>query len=628
MPLADGNDLLLGRDESGGPIHLSHDQRARHMYVVGGTGMGKSKFLESMLRQDIDQWSKSRCGLLLLDPHGSLFDGVMNWLTSNRMVYRERPIIPIGLRTDDFVVGYNLLRPRDGEPSTVIDAVVEAMAYALGQDSAQETPTFRRLASAALHALYAEGLGLTDIFDIIAQPNKKLRASLIPTLPRAAAEGLAYLNTLSPTEYANKVESTLNRVHQFLSNPTMARMFGQTATSLDFRSALDEGAIVLVSLATSRNKASKQDAALLATVMLADLWTAAGERGKERTRGKGPKPFYVYMDEFQRFITPTIAENLDEARGYGLHLTLAHQFPRQLSGDGERGKRLFHSVMVNAQSKVVLGLEYREEIKPLAEWLFMGTIDPDQVKFDLKTRGVIAEHETTRLVESVSDTEMESDSAAESSSLSRTENESETSSEADSMAYRDYKPPEPTLMEMLFPTPIDPEADTGPNMWMQTLGSNTGASRGHGQSEGESSSRSRSSSRGASRSTSEVPFVEREWGEQLTSRQFRSVDEQFLIAQQRIFNLQRREAWIRLADSKLPQKMRTEDVPDEEVSPRNVATYRLRLLEQWDFVKTRDEAQASIDARAAQLAGGAKAPPVSEEPQAFSNRRSTKARDE
>ena len=109
---------------------------------------------------------------------------------------------------------------------------------------------------------------------------------------------------------------------------------------------------------------------------------------KERGKGSGknaPKPFYVYLDEFQRFITPTIAENLDEARGFGLHMTLAHQFPTQLSESGPRGKRLFRSVMVNTHSKVVMGLEDRTEIEPLAEWLFTGSIDTEAVKFDLKT---------------------------------------------------------------------------------------------------------------------------------------------------------------------------------------------------------------------------------------------------
>src|SRR5207244_8443366 len=100
---------------------------------------------------------------------------------------------------------------------------------------------------------------------------------------------------------------------RFLRTQTMRNMFGLPNVSLDVRLALDEGAIILVSLATERARVSKENAELFATLLLSDLWTAAQERGKR----DGVKPFYVYLDEFQRFVTPTIADNLDEARGFG-----------------------------------------------------------------------------------------------------------------------------------------------------------------------------------------------------------------------------------------------------------------------------------------------------------------------
>src|ERR1700730_3655982 len=105
-----GNDLILGkmpgRDCS---LGLSRTERDKHLYICGGTGTGKSKFLESLIRQDIRNWSKSKCGLLVIDPHGSLYDNLINWLAWSDL---ERPIIPIDLRQDDWVVSYNVLRQR------------------------------------------------------------------------------------------------------------------------------------------------------------------------------------------------------------------------------------------------------------------------------------------------------------------------------------------------------------------------------------------------------------------------------------------------------------------------------------------------------------------------------------
>ena len=103
MARSSGNDLLVAASRHGEPLILTREQRSRHLYVTGSTGSGKSKFLEYLIRQDIMKWRKSECGLLLLDPHGAIYDGLMGWLTRNSHIY-ERPVIPIDLRRHDWVV--------------------------------------------------------------------------------------------------------------------------------------------------------------------------------------------------------------------------------------------------------------------------------------------------------------------------------------------------------------------------------------------------------------------------------------------------------------------------------------------------------------------------------------------
>jgi hypothetical protein len=108
----------------------------------------------------------------------------------------------------------------------------------------------------------------------------------------------------------------------------------------------------------------------------------------------------VVCDEFQRFVSPTISANLDEARGFGLHLTLAHQFPSQLvNASREHGQGLYESVMENTRTKVVFSLSLQEKnLAPLADWLFMGMYDPDQVKHELYATKVMDYMEETRTV--------------------------------------------------------------------------------------------------------------------------------------------------------------------------------------------------------------------------------------
>src|SRR5437588_3314340 len=116
-----GNPLTLGRTIGGGKdvVLMSPKERARHLYILGATRTGKSKLLEDLIRQDILAWPRSGCGMLVLDRHGSLFDGVMKWAAALDLA--SWPIVPIDLRRSDYVVSYNPLRHRGrGEEDSVV----------------------------------------------------------------------------------------------------------------------------------------------------------------------------------------------------------------------------------------------------------------------------------------------------------------------------------------------------------------------------------------------------------------------------------------------------------------------------------------------------------------------------
>lgn len=402
-----GNDLSLGNIVTrNAPLNLPSTARDKHLYVCGATGTGKSKFLESLIRQDILNWRKSKCGLLLLDPHGSLYDSLMAWMAWHDI---DRPVIPIDLRRSDSVISYNLLRRRAANASVVVDNFVEAMAFVWGQGGTDQTPLFARWASNVIRTLYDNEHTLVEAEYLTDRVGKAARERMSVKLTDAASrQDWAFANTLNPKEFEAQIGSTVNRLQRFIRNDTMRAMFGQTDVSLDLRKALDDGAIILVSLATERARVSKENAELFATLLLSDLWTAAQERGKS----DNVKPFYVYIDEFQRFVTPTIAENLDEARGYGIHCTLAHQFPNQLLDRGPDGRRIYNSIMENASSKVVFRLSHEENLLVLAKWLFMGVLNPEEIKHELYSTKVMSYREEYRTIYGESESETEGGGAS------------------------------------------------------------------------------------------------------------------------------------------------------------------------------------------------------------------------
>ena len=395
MDLTPGNDLVLGKLAGrNAQLGISRKERDKHLYVCGGTGTGKTKFLENLIQQDIKQWHESKCGMLVLDPHGNLYDSIIEWLAWNERLFDDVPIIPIDLRQDDWIVSYNVLRQREtADPAVLVDNLTDAISYVWGQSGTNQTPQVAQWAGNVLTALYEKKLTLIEAEHLLDRVAKQVRYSMTADLKdKQTRQDWQLADTLNARDFDSQIGSTVRRLRRFIKNETLRSMFGQPTVSLDLGRALEEGSIILVSLATERAKVSRDNAALFATLLLSDLWTAAQERGKR----DGVKPFYVYMDEFQRFVTPTIADNLDEARGFGLHLTMAHQFPNQLRDLGENGQRVYNSIMENASSKVVFRLSHEENLRAMAQWLFMGVMDPDEVKHELFSTKVMEYREEMR----------------------------------------------------------------------------------------------------------------------------------------------------------------------------------------------------------------------------------------
>lgn len=549
-----GNDLILGnmpgRDRS---LGLSRHERDKHLYICGGTGTGKSKFLENLIRQDIRNWSKSKCGMLVLDPHGSLYDNLIKWLAWSEL---DRPIIPIDLRQDDWVVAYNVVRQRQlTNPSVLIDNLIAAMAYVWGQGGTNETPLFARWAENVIRTLYEKKLTLLEAEHLIDQVEKQTRYALTANLThKPSRQDWRFADTLSAKDFENQIGSTVNRLRRFIHNETLRLIFGLPKISLDLRQALDEGAIILVSLATERAKVSKQNAELFATLLLSDLWTAAQERGKR----DNVKPFYVYLDEFQRFVTPTIADNLDEARGFGLHLTLAHQFPNQLRDRGENGKRVYNSIMENASSKVVFRLQHDENLEPMAQWLFMGVMKPDEIKHELYSTKVMGYREEMK----------ESYGFSTSSGTSAGSQHGHASGAG-------------------FGGTDVFDAEGYP---LTASGSWSGFA-----SESESESSSYSESESASRSF--APMLIPVMGKELSHVQFRSLDEQRFRAMAVLFDQKQRQGVARIVGMSAPVSIWTPPVNNKPGNEKRTKRYLEKCYNKLPFALPAAEAQRQITDR-------------------------------
>jgi hypothetical protein len=576
-----GNTLKLGTIRGNNRcLALPPDARSTHLYITGGSGVGKSKLLEHLVRQDIKAWRDSRCGVLLLDPHGSVYHNVVDWLADGGSAALKRPVVLIDPSRSDRILAYNVLRQRETAAKwVVIDALVEAIAHVWGAANTQQTPLFARWASNLLTLLYQNKLTLAEATTLL--DDLPLRQTLAGQLDEEslARRDWAMAGQLNARDFENQVGSTVNRVRSFLENDHLKTMFGQTDISFDFRSAIEEGWIVLVNLSQEGGRLSQDNASLFGRLLLADLWTAAKERGKPRDASQ-IKPFYVYMDEFQNFITPTIAENLDQARGFGLHLTMAHQYPSQLSDRGDDGVRLLNSIMANATSKIVFRTQIPKDLPDLAQWLFMGTMNPEQVKLKLYSTKVMGYREEER----------------QSTTNTYSSTHGKGISQGTGSGRGTNRPIEP---------PKNPDYDPG----------------SESEQESDNASTNEFDTDGESTSTSKTPVLIPIVGQELSHVQFASLEEQLFEAMKSLFSQDERECVVRLAGMKAPVSLRTPQVQMAPHNSKKLQRYIEEAEKRWPFVIPAAEAKRRMAERRNDLLGQIKMNPAAEEPMTARARR-------
>ncbi len=367
--------LHLGTDKNGRDIHLPLGPREKHCHVIGQTGKGKSKLLEYMVRQDI----RAGRGVCLIDPHGShktsLYHNTLRWLVRHPLE-KSRAIHLIEPGNAEWTTGLNPLHltSHEADPFVVADNVCSIFERVWEEDF-KDKPLIQNLLPAMFVLLMEHGLTLSDAAPIFTTDDPLgVRQDLIAKLENEEARiALGEIQGLLKTpqgreRYRMETMGPLNRLARFTRIATVKRMLGVTGRrSIDFRSAMDAGDIILVNLQDQEENFSEQAADLIGTMVVHELLRHAKRRPAEH-----PPPFLLYLDECQRFLTRDIPGILDEARKFGLHAVLSHQRIGQLERISDD---MLDAVRSNTHVKLVFGGMSMTDAKQIVE---------ESVKFDLE----------------------------------------------------------------------------------------------------------------------------------------------------------------------------------------------------------------------------------------------------
>ena len=378
------NDLLLGFTHKDGNafspperLWLAEAERCRtHMLILGTPGSGKSKFLEWMIRQDIENCR----GLCLLDIHGELYEQVKTWLGYNYSLTRD--VILLDVSQGEHIKGFNPFRPKRGVSIDVqVDAMVQALMRVWGQANTNETPTLERVLHLVFSAMLVKQIPLHDVFHLINFDQREIRQDIISSIsePIVVSAWQELQNLRSRGQWRDEVLSTENRLFRLARSKTIQRFMGvvDDAFNLDILDVMERGKILLVNLKQSTHL-SRDNANTFANLLLNDFFqTAIMFRGKSQL-GHEPSPFSLYLDEWQNIVTPDIETILAQARKFGLLLTLANQDLSQIANSF--GDSFVNTLLSCCQIKACFGGLNRNDANRMVDEMLAGQIDLDETK--------------------------------------------------------------------------------------------------------------------------------------------------------------------------------------------------------------------------------------------------------
>lgn len=303
-------------------VRMKAADRQRHMYIIGMTGTGKSTTMATMAVQDIIAGR----GVCVVDPHGSLVEEIIPYIPKERL----EDVIIFDPSDVERPIGLNML---EASNSFEMDKAAQEMInifYKLLPDPAMAGPMFEHYMRNALLVLMADmddpGT-LVELGRVFTDDDfrKKKLAHVTDILVKDFWER-EYVMSQKGSSASDMLSYVISKTGRFVENELMRNIIGQSRSGINFRDIMDNQKILLMNL--SKGKIGETNSSLLGLIAVAKLQMAA--LGRADMAEADRKDFYLYIDEFQNFVTDSISIILSEARKYRLNLCLAHQFISQL----------------------------------------------------------------------------------------------------------------------------------------------------------------------------------------------------------------------------------------------------------------------------------------------------------
>jgi len=299
-------------------VRIKTEDRFRHFYVIGQTGTGKSSILQAMARQDFVNGD----GLAIMDPHGDLVKDLLPFIPRER----ADDVIIFDPSDESRPIGLNLLEALPEERDMVAQDATNIMIKLFWNEVFGPRLQDYFLNWVLTLMEYPQGWALTDIIRLFTDDDFQKDHVRNVKNPIVKAWWEKTYASMWQREKQEIIPYFAAKFSGFITNATMRNIIWQTKSSFNIAQSMQEGKIILLNL--SKGLIWDLNSQLLGMIVVSKIQTAAMQR--QRMEKEDRKDFYLYIDEFQNYVTPSIESILSEARKYRLWLVLAHQYLGQL----------------------------------------------------------------------------------------------------------------------------------------------------------------------------------------------------------------------------------------------------------------------------------------------------------
>ncbi len=302
------------------PFGIKSLDRARHFYVVGKTGMGKSTLLENMTIQDINNGN----GVGYMDPHGGSAELFLDYIPADRI----KDVIYFAPHDLDFPIAFNVMEDVGKDQRHLVANGLMAAFKKIWPDvwSARMEYISMNIILALLEYPGSTLLGVNRMLSDKVYRKKVVDNCTDPVVKSFWVDEFAKYSEKLMVEASSSIQ---NKFGQFVSNPLIRNIVGQPKSTFDMREVMDGKKIIIMNL--SKGRMGELNANLIGGMLITKIYLAAMSRASESAVNiKKLPPFYFFVDEFQSFVNESFKDILSEARKYKLCLTLAHQYIEQV----------------------------------------------------------------------------------------------------------------------------------------------------------------------------------------------------------------------------------------------------------------------------------------------------------